>query len=606
MKYLIRTLLIFFLVAVAAGPLQAQKKKNRKKAKTQRTVSQKKKKLRGKTASVRPAAKKTAKTTAARSQAQETVSDKGSVLQGLGDTASPKMVTITSAFKPYLKNAAKVNFTAATPVIDSSRMAVSYTIPSQNLFFSYQPVPIKPLALAVDSGYLWENNQYIKVGAGNFSSYLAEAALSFGDGKTNITTIKGNFLTSTGHLFAQQTAKWGLDLVSILNTRTDHEWTTHAYYQSSTQYQYGYEPASLNFNKEDLLERYSAIGIDLGMQSKKANAFGITYHPQLKVYRFFDNREAHENSVWLQLPVNKTFGKNLAFDLGVTADMSTARFPLIPTERVLKNNLYYVSPSVQFHSGSVKINAGVQPSWDNKAFSLLPNLTAQTRLADLNLVLEAGWVGYYQKNTFRSLAGFNPWIGPLLSLANTRITEQYAGIRGASGDHFTYQVKASLLKLKNQALFLNNTTDGKTFDVVYEPEMNAVRLHGEVGYTVQENVSFSAGASFTEYSNLSVNSKAWGLLPLEANGSVKWKLLKDLQVKADVYLWDGSQYRDKSMQAKKGAAVADLNLGAEFAVMPRLNLWLQMNNLLNTRYQRWNQYSVLGFTVLGGVVYSFR
>lgn len=43
MKYLIRTLLIFFLVAVAAGPLQAQKKKNRKKAKTQRTVSQKKK-----------------------------------------------------------------------------------------------------------------------------------------------------------------------------------------------------------------------------------------------------------------------------------------------------------------------------------------------------------------------------------------------------------------------------------------------------------------------------------------------------------------------------------------------------------------------------------
>jgi outer membrane cobalamin receptor len=73
-----------------------------------------------------------------------------------------------------------------------------------------------------------------------------------------------------------------------------------------------------------------------------------------------------------------------------------------------------------------------------------------------------------------------------------------------------------------------------------------------------------------------------------------------------VYLWDGSQYRDKSMQAKKGAAVADLNLGAEFAVMPRLNLWLQMNNLLNTRYQRWNQYSVLGFTVLGGVVYSFR
>ena len=61
-----------------------------------------------------------------------------------------------------------------------------------------------------------------------------------------------------------------------------------------------------------------------------------------------------------------------------------------------------------------------------------------------------------------------------------------------------------------------------------------------------------------------------------------------------------------NLQTKKGNAVADLNLGTEFTVMPKLNLWLQMNNLLNTSYQRWNQYSVLGFTILGGVVYSFR
>ena len=40
--------------------------------------------------------------------------------------------------------------------------------------------------------------------------------------------------------------------------------------------------------------------------------------------------------------------------------------------------------------------------------------------------------------------------------------------------------------------------------------------------------------------------------------------------------------------------------------MPKLNLWFQVNNLLNNKYQRWNQYQVLGLNVLGGVVYSFR
>ena len=49
----------------------------------------------------------------------------------------------------------------------------------------------------------------------------------------------------------------------------------------------------------------------------------------------------------------------------------------------------------------------------------------------------------------------------------------------------------------------------------------------------------------------------------------------------------------------------DLNTGVEFTVMPKLNLWVQFNNVLNSKYQRWNQYEVLGFNVLGGIVYSF-
>jgi hypothetical protein len=70
---------------------------------------------------------------------------------------------------------------------------VAYTIPSQNLFFLYQPVAIKPLALAVDSGYMWENDQYVKAGAGNFSTFYGEAAFSFGDGKNSITNVAATF-----------------------------------------------------------------------------------------------------------------------------------------------------------------------------------------------------------------------------------------------------------------------------------------------------------------------------------------------------------------------------------------------------------------------------
>jgi hypothetical protein len=115
-----------------------------------------------------------------------------------------------------------------------------------------------------------------------------------------------------------------------------------------------------------------------------------------------------------------------------------------------------------------------------------------------------------------------------------------------------------------------------------------------------------AGVNITQYTKLATNDKAYGLVPMELTGSLKWKLLKDLQIKADVYFRDGVPYLSKSMVSQKLDPAADLNLGAEFTVLPRLNIWIQMNNLLNNTYQRWNQYEVLGFNVLGGVVYSLQ
>ncbi len=527
----------------------------------------------------------------------------------MGDTSSPKMVTITSAFKPSLKSAAKVNFIAATPVIDSSKIPVQYTIPSQNLFFSYKAVSIKPLALNIDSNIVWENDQYIKLGAGNFSSYLGEAGFSFGDGKTSITNLRGNFVTSTGHLFAQQSNKLGIDALSIFKGDT-HEWNAHAFYKSNTQYFYGYQPATLTFLKDDLLQRFNTVGIEVGVQNNLENPYGIKYHPQVSYTRFSDNHETSQNDVVISLPLSKAFNEIYAFNLGLTADMTTTNFAAVSGS--ITNGIYYVQPAFLLTTANVKLHLGVQPSWDNKVFSALPDLTVEAKLTDAPFLLEAGWKGYYQKNTYRSLTEMNPWINLASATArfNNRVNEQYAGVKGTAGSHFTYGARVSFLHLNGQALFVNSAGDGKKFDVTGD-EFKALRLHAEIGYTVGEKISVLAATNFTQYGSgiqaPAINPKAWGLLPFEMTGTVKWKVLKDLQLKADAFMWDGAYYRERvTNKTIKGDPVADINLGAEFTVLPRLNVWFQMNNMLNSAYQRWNQYPVLGFTVLGGVVYSFR
>jgi hypothetical protein len=298
----------------------------------------------------------------------------------------------------------------------------------------------------------------------------------------------------------------------------------------------------------------------------------------------------------LKAPINKGIGKIFALDLNFTADVTALHTATVSS---INNNLFYLDPSVQFNTPNFKLNAGIRPSWDNSVFSMLPNVTIEAKLKDEHFVFQAGWIGYYNKNTYQSLAAFNPYIQQPSSLMNTKIMEQYAGFKGGTGKHVTFNARLSFLKINNQALFVNDpgivtAENSQSFMVLYEPQLQAIRLHGEIGYTLQEKLTFSSAINYTQYTSQQLYAKPWGLLPLEVSGSVRYKVMKGLQLKSDIFFWDGTQYRNQSLQTQKLAAAMDLNAGAEFSVLPHLNIWVQFNNLLNnsenknsSREDRW-------------------
>src|SRR5436189_421239 len=67
------------------------------------------------------------------------------------DTTKKQTIDITSSYKPVLRNAVKVNFSATNLPADTSKILGPYTVPPQNLFFTYQPISLKPLALQQDT-----------------------------------------------------------------------------------------------------------------------------------------------------------------------------------------------------------------------------------------------------------------------------------------------------------------------------------------------------------------------------------------------------------------------------------------------------------------------
>lgn len=519
------------------------------------------------------------------------------------DDTAKKTVIITSVYKPVLRPSVKINLTAAQQVSDTSKPAIAkYNIPAQNLFFSYQPVSLKPLALHIEQSLNWLNSNYVKAGYGNYSSPYLESGLSFGDGKNNLINFFGKHLSQKGSLPFQHTAHTNFDILGLYGNSSNIEWKSKIGFDSKTQYFYGYTPDTIKFEKDSLRQRFQTITGMIGLRNKETNDYGINYNPTLTVNLFSDNHKGRETGFILNAPVSKVITSDVNLNLGFYANITTLK---TKDSSSIKNNLFYLSPSVTLKKPNLLINIGILPSWDNGTSHVLPNISAVLKLKNEKFVLIGGWEGSYQKNTYQTLTSVNPWINQPDSLYNTRINEKYAGFKGSAGSHFTYNARLSFVNYNKPVLFLNDSADGKTFYMPNETSMKAIRISGEIGYTVQEKFSLIAGAVINNFSGLQVNEKAWGLLPLEITGSLRWQVLKDLQFKSDLFLWNGALYKTRGLEKERLGGAFDLNAGAEFKIHPKWSVWLQCNNILNNKYERWHQYQVLGLNVLAGVVYSF-
>lgn len=516
-----------------------------------------------------------------------------------------KQFEVVSAYKPVLRNAIKINFNASPPVPDSSKPRLSYNIPAQNLFFSYQPVSLKPLALDIDSGGYWANSNFIKLGFGNFQTPYINAGFTLGDGHNAGVSIYAKHLAQKGPISFQQYSQTNFGLRGFFKTGKNLEWNAHALMNQDLYYRYGFEPRTIAYTKDDIRQRFQTISFGASLRNIKATEFSLFFNPSLDVQIFNDASKNTEGNAVLNLPLEKLIGKTFGIKLGLTADFTNYNRNLIPNKVTINNNLFYVSPALMFKTPNVTIHGGIRPSWDNSAFFLLPNIMADVRLNEDKFVLQAGWIGYYNKTNYMGLSKENPWLAAPSALLNTRIQERYAGFRGTIANHFNYSAKAGFIQYNNIPLFVNNKIDGSSFQIRNEEELKALQLHGEIGVTQGEQFSLNAGVDLRQFSSQKTEDAPWGLTPLELKASLRWQLMKDLWIRGDAFAWAGAKFQPKAGGEARLPGAADLNAGLEFRITKGLNLWVQMNNILNNKYQRWSQYETLGFNVLGGIVFSF-
>ena len=149
------------------------------------------------------------------------------------DTIPEKVVTIMSAFKPQLKNVAKIGFLNASVQKDTTSLIVEYNVPSQNLSFQYKPISLIPRSYKVDTLLYLKNNGNIKAGYGNYFQHVLNINYNLIDYYKNIHAISIYSEAVKGLHHLQNQNMYGLNYIGDINFDDHNRVSTQFYFKQN-------------------------------------------------------------------------------------------------------------------------------------------------------------------------------------------------------------------------------------------------------------------------------------------------------------------------------------------------------------------------------------
>jgi len=521
------------------------------------------------------------------------------------DTAKKQTIDITSSYKPVLRNAVKINFSASHLNADTTKPKMNYSVPSQNLFYAYQPISLRPLALQQDTNLYLGIRNYIKVGYGNYSTPYVNAGFSFGDGKKMVVNLYANYISSKGKIANQDYTQLQIKANAIFFT-PKNEVYVGAQLSQNNNYLYGYNHSLYTFKKDSVRQQFQDLVLTGGVRNTTSGEYGISYNPNITVINFTNKNKVNESTVIANAPITKTFGDAFMLKIDAKADITSYTTKNLASNIKFSNNVFQIAPSIAISSPRFSINAGIVPTWNNGVFVWLPNVFAEAQVKEKTFLIQAGWIGRYTKNTYRNLTALNPFLTTIPFQKNTKEIEYYGGIKATVGKHFSFNLKGGIVSFNDMPLFINDTaTDNKAFNISNEKSVQSLRIHGDLSFINQDKFTLTAGLTFNGYTLLQSNAKAWNTVPMEITSSLRWWAFKQVLLKADLYAFSGGNYLTKGNKAQSFSGGTDISAGAEFKVNNRFSTWIDINNIANQKYQRWHAYEVYGLNVLGGIRVSF-
>jgi hypothetical protein len=283
------------------------------------------------------------------------------------------------------------------------------------------------------------------------------------------------------------------------------------------------------------------------------------------------------------------------------------------------NHIFNFRPTISSYrfDNKLKVQLGLNLNFDlgaNKVFKPSAIVNAKYSLLDGMFIPYIGIDGGLKQNTFQSLNRGNQFINSAVDLKNTSEFKFYAGIKGTLSKTVSFNVMFQTNQYKDMALYFNDTlfSDQYRFNVIYD-NVTAFGVSGSLTYQKSEKLKIDAIIDYNKYS-AETQKYAWYLPELKFTLRGSYNIYDKLYAKLDFNMETGRKSPNGILNPDASQSedvlfntgiIADANLHLEYRYNRRISAFVQFNNIANQKYQRWLNYPVYGFQVLGGVTIGF-
>jgi hypothetical protein len=504
-------------------------------------------------------------------------------------------VVITTRYQPDVIETSKIEITPKLnePKVNSPKY--DYNFPS----ISYSPksvyTPIDPIFLKPEKEKLLFDN-YIEIGGGNYLTSYLNASIHNTQDKHNSYGV--NLLHhASNNSDNPDNALFSRNKINVygLREKGDDLYTELDYNRNVIHY-YGYSDEKKEQSLEDINQIYNDISAKaIWSKNKKRYTNQASFNINL-----FDKLGENENTIHFL----NTYGQKIKSN-EFLIDFESTYTQLIEEADY---NRFFINfkPHYKFRYKKVIIDLGVNTNYfldsNTNQIYIAPYGMLETDIIPKKIRAYLSGSGDLKQNTLRSLSYENLFLGNNAIYSNPYVWTFNAGMNGTFNKIVQLGIDIKHELIEDQYFFVNDTNDLQNF-VTISDDLNRTTLSGELKVDLNKKTTFNLIGNYYSYSTVK-EKEAWHMPNYDISVFAKTHIGNKIYLTGSYFMTSTREAINLRNTQKTLDGINDINLAFEYRYKTNISGFLNINNILNQRYEMWNNYRSQGLNILAGVSFS--